>query len=78
MCFYTQMAYSTYTKLRIVHYHSRGIKPYYIAGLLTEDDGIVVSRFGVARFLKVYQSTGSIERCPGSGRLSCDMEDQMQ
>ena len=65
-----QMVYSTYTKLRIVHYHSRGIKPYSIARLLREDDGIVVSRFGVAKFLKVYQSTGSIEKCPGSGRLS--------
>ena len=65
-----QMVYITYTKLRIVHYHSRGIKPYSIARLLREDDGIVVSRFGMAKFLKVYQSTGSIERCPGSGRLS--------
>ena len=36
-----------------------------ILGFLREDDGIVVSRFGVAKFLKVYQSTGSIERCPG-------------
>ena len=50
MCFYMQMVYSTYTKLRIVHYHSRGIKPYSIARLLREDDGIVISRFGVAKF----------------------------
>ena len=67
--FYMQMVYSTYTKLRIVNYHSRGIKPYTIARLLREDDGIV-RKFGVANFLKVYQSTRSIERCPRSGRLS--------
>ena len=59
-----------YTKLRIVHYHSRGINPYTIARFLREVDGIVVSRFSVAKFLEVYQSNGSIERCPGSGRLS--------
>ena len=70
VCFYMQMVYRTYTKLRIVHYHSRGHKPYTIARLLKENDGITVSRFGVAKFLKVYQSTGSIERRPGSGRLS--------
>ena len=70
VCFYMQMVYSTYTKLRIVHYHSRDHKPYTIARLLKENDGITVSRFGVAKFLKVYQSTGSIERRPGSGRLS--------
>jgi transposase len=70
MLVYMQMVYSTYTKLRIVHYYSRGHKPYTIAGLLKENDGITVSRFGVAKFLKVYQSTGSIERRSGSGRLS--------
>ena len=65
-----QMVYSTYTKLRIIHYQSKGFRPYTIAGLMKQNDGIVVSRYGVAQFLKVYQSTGSIERRPGSGRLS--------
>ena len=61
MCLYMQMVYSTCTMLRIIHYHSKGIKPYTIARLLRENDGIVVSRFGVAKFLKVYQSSGSID-----------------
>ena len=65
-----QMVFSTYTKLRIVHYQSKGYKPYTIANLMKENDGIVISRHGVAKFLKVYQATGSIERRPGSGRMS--------
>ena len=64
------MVYSTYIKLKIIHYQSKGFRPYTIAGLMKQNDGIVVSRYGVAQFLKVYQSTGSIERRPGSGRLS--------
>ena len=64
------MVFSTYTKLRIVHYQSKGYKPYTIANLMKENDEIVVTRHGVAKFLKVYQSTGTIERRPGSGRLS--------
>ena len=65
-----QMVFSTYTKLRIVHYHSKGYKAYTIANLMLENDGIVISRHGVAKFIKVYQATGSIERRPGSGRMS--------
>ena len=65
-----QMVFSTYTKLRIVHYQSKGFKPYTIANLIRENDGIVVTRHGVAKFLKVYAVTGTIERRPGSGRLS--------
>ena len=66
------MVYSAYTKLRIIHYHNKGFRPYTVAGLMKQNDSIVVSiiRYGVAQFLKVYQSTGSIERRPGSGRLS--------
>ena len=64
------MVFSTYTKLRILHYQSKGFKPYTIANLMKENDGIVVTRHGVARFLKVYMVTGTIDRRPGSGRLS--------
>ena len=46
--------FSTYTKLRIVHYQSKGYKPYTIANLMKENDRIVISRYGVAKFLKVY------------------------
>ena len=65
-----QMVFSTYTKLRIVYYQSKGYKPYTIANFMKENDGISASRFGVAKFLKVYQSTGTIERRAGSGRMS--------
>ena len=54
MFFYMQMVYSPYTKLRTVHFHScRGhtVKPYTIAGLLKENDGITVSRFGVTKWI---------------------------
>ena len=64
------MVYSSYTKLRILRYHSQGYKPYTIAKLLCESDGIRVSRYGIAKFLKVYHATGSIRRRPGSGRIS--------
>ena len=67
---YIQMIFSTYTKLRIPHYQSKGYKPYTIANLMKENDGISVSRYGVAKFLKVYQTTGTIEIRPGSGRMS--------
>ena len=53
-----------------MHYHSKGYKPYTITNLMKENDGISVSRYGVAKFLKVYQTTGTIERRPGSGRMS--------
>ena len=65
-----QMVFSTYTKLRIVHYQSKGYKPYTIANFMKENDGISASRYGVAKFLKVYQSTGTIGRRAGSGRMS--------
>ena len=34
-----------------------------------KNDGIKVLRFGVAKFLQVYNTTGTISRQPGSGRL---------
>ena len=52
-------------------YHSnQGYKPYTIARLLLEEEGITVSRFGVAKFLKVYEQTGTTARRPGSSRPS--------
>ena len=64
------MVFSTYTKLRIIHYHNQGYKPYTISNQLKEQDHVSVSRYGVLKFLKTYSATGSIERKPGSGRLS--------
>lgn len=63
------MVYTTYVKLRILHHHFRGRKPYTIAKAL-EEEGITVSRFGVHKFIKLYTETGSIERKSGSGRLT--------
>ena len=70
VCCILQMVFSSYTKLRILHYDSKGFKAYTIARLLEKNDGIRVSRFGVSKFLKVYRTTGTISRQPGSGRLS--------
>ena len=64
-----EMVYTTYIKLRILHHHFKGTKPYTIARAL-EEEGITVSRFGVHKFIKLYTETGSIERKPGSGRLT--------
>ena len=61
------MVFNTYTKLRILHYQSKGFKPYTNANLMNENDGIVVTRHG---FLKVYMVTGTTDRRPGSGRQS--------
>ena len=46
--------------------HSR--KPPAIQKMLFDEEGIVTTWQGIARFLKVYCETGSINRHPGSGR----------
>lgn len=63
------MVFSEYIKLHIL-YHNNGLKPYTIAKLLLEDEGIQVSKVGVRKFLKVYKNTSSMMRRPGSGRMS--------
>ena len=63
-----QMVYTSYVKLRILHHHFQGHRPYTIARVLEE--GVKVSQFGVHKFVQHYNETGSIERKEGSGRLS--------
>ena len=63
------MPYTNYVKLRILHHHQRGLRPYTITKVL-ETEGIKVSRFGVHKFIIMYNETGSIGRRPGSGRIS--------
>ena len=63
------MAYSNYIKLRILHHHLQGLKPYSIDKAL-ETEGIQVSRFGVHKFIIMYIETGSIGQRPGSGHIS--------
>ena len=55
------MAYSNYVKLRILHHHLQGLKPYSIAKAL-KTEGIQVSRFGVHKFIIMYIETGPIDR----------------
>ena len=40
-------------------------KPPTITKLLFEREGIIVSRQGIARVLKIYKETGTIDRCRG-------------
>ena len=56
-----QMVYTSYVKLRILHHHFQGRRPYTIARVLKEE-GVKVSRFGVHKFVQHYNETGSIER----------------
>ena len=64
-----QMPYTNYTKLRIIHHHLQGLKPYTIAKALDEE-GIKENKFGVHKFFITYKETGSLERRPGSERIS--------
>ena len=64
-----QMVYTTYVKLRILFHHFQGLKPYTIARVL-EEEGVKVSRFGVHKFIQLYNESGSIDRKGGSGRPS--------
>ena len=69
------MAYSEYTKKRILHFYREcQLQPSAIVKAL-EDEGIKVSRSGVWRFLKRYGEMGSIERKRGSGRPSVLTDD---
>ena len=63
------IAYSEYTKQRILFYWFKGIKPGTIT-LKLEEGGIDASRVGVWKFLKRYENHGTIQRKPGSGRCS--------
>ena len=63
------MVFTAYTKRRILLYHGQGLCAPTIATLL-EDEGITVSRRGVAKFILRLKVTGSINRRGGSGRRS--------
>ena len=61
------MVYDDYTKQRILTLFFLRHRAPTITRCL-EREGIVVSRRGVAKFLKRYLATGTILRLPGSGR----------
>ena len=54
-----------YTKQRIVFYNKKEYKPPIITKLMFEREDITVSRQGVARVLKIYKETGTIDRRRG-------------
>ena len=60
--YFMQMFFSSHTKLRILYYDSKGFKPYTIARMLEKNDGITVSIFGVAKFLKVQPGSGGVSK----------------
>ena len=60
------MVFDDYTNQRTLYFYFQGLRAPTISRLL-ENKGIVVSRRGVAKFLKRYLATGTIVRRPGSG-----------
>ena len=71
------MEFSEYTKKRILFYNSKGQCAPRIVKLLAKE-GITVSRQGVNAFLVRVRQTGTIARCPGSGRPTKQSEQVKQ
>ncbi len=63
----SKMVFDDYTKQRILFFFFQGSRAPAIARHL-ETEGIIVSRRGVAKFVKRYLTTGTIARRQGSGR----------
>ena len=63
------MVYSSYKRLRILHFYFNGFNASAIARLLRQER-LTASRRGIAKFIKKYLETGLIGRRPGSGRPS--------
>ena len=63
------MVYSSYKRQRILHHYCGGHHAPTIAKLPREE-GLKVTRVGIAKFLMKFQETGSIGRRLGSGRPS--------
>lgn len=62
------MVFSSYAKQRIVFLSATHKSPT-IAKILHKE-GIKASRRGVLKFIRRYQRSGTIQRLPGSGRIS--------
>ena len=63
------MVYSSYKQQRILFFSGLGYKSTSIVRVLREE-GLIVSKSAVVRFLKKYKETETICRRPGSGRPS--------
>ena len=68
VCAAVAMVFSVHKKQSILFYHFQGVKPHMIA-LLLQEEKMWVSKWGVAKFLKTFQ-TGTIRLRLGSGRPS--------
>ena len=62
------MIFSNYTKQRIVYLSARHKAP--TISKLLKEEGIQASRRGILKFIKRYEASGTIQRLPGSGRIS--------
>ena len=60
---YRDMVYSNYKKQRILYFYFQGYKPPTITNFLREE-GMSVSRRGVAKFVKCYRQTGEYSSSP--------------
>lgn len=79
------MVYGTYKKQRILYLRSQGLKAPTIAKMLREEEKLSCTRVGVAKFLKKFDETGSLNRRSGSGQpskitaeIKAIVEEQMQ
>ena len=61
------MVHSTYCKQRILYHSSKGLKVPFIAGILKDEENIVVTRMGVHNFIKRFNKRRCLMRAPGSG-----------
>ena len=66
---YKKMVYSVYVKERILILATQGFKPPTIQKILAEER-FYVTREGVHKFITKFNESGSLLRCPGSGRPS--------
>ena len=62
-----RMVYSWYTKKQKIYYYEQGHSTPSMVRLLLEED-IVTSRVGITKLIGRYKQSGTIIRCPSSGR----------
>ena len=56
------MVFSEYVKLRILYHANNGIKPYTIVKILSEEEGITVSKVGVWKSIRILgQPQGGLD-----------------
>ena len=79
-CF-AKMVYTAYKKHHILQFYSKGYKAPIIQKFLAAEN-LVCSRDGIAKFIKVFECTGSICRqTTGSGRplkVTCEVKDLIE